>query len=131
MQTAFALPRRLFERSRSVSNVMYPSPSMASEFNRRVAKSVHYFLGVALWIIHIVVGNYRADPEQTPFTHASNELIRLCLLRRQDERLLLIPTTLLNEVSREGAFSCARDSHVDDAVACRPRTVGPHPPGRL
>jgi hypothetical protein len=27
---------------------MYPSPSMASAFNRRVAKSVHYFLGVAL-----------------------------------------------------------------------------------
>jgi hypothetical protein len=41
------------------------------------------------------------------------------------------PTTLLNEVSREGAFSCARDRHGDDAVACRPRTVGPHPPGRL
>ena len=41
------------------------------------------------------------------------------------------PTTLLNEVSREGAFSCARDRHGDDAVACLPRTVGPHPHGRL
>ena len=27
---------------------MYPSPSIASEFNRRVAELVHYFLGVAL-----------------------------------------------------------------------------------
>src|SRR5438552_11456183 len=36
-----------------------------------------------------------------------------------------------NEVSREGAFSCARDRHGDDAVACLPRTVGPHPHGRL
>src|SRR5262249_32497886 len=41
------------------------------------------------------------------------------------------PTTLLNDVSRAGAFSCARERHGDDAVACRPRTVGPHPPGRL
>ena len=41
------------------------------------------------------------------------------------------PTTLLKEVSRAGAFSCARDRHGDDAVACLPRTVGPHPPGRL
>ena len=41
------------------------------------------------------------------------------------------PTTLLNEVSREDAFSCARDRHGADAVACLPRTVGPHPPGRL
>src|SRR2546426_6054866 len=48
MQTACALPRRLFTRSRSVSNVMYPSPSIASAFNRRVAEVGHYFLGVAL-----------------------------------------------------------------------------------
>ncbi len=27
---------------------MYPSPSIASAFNRRVAEVVHYFLGVAL-----------------------------------------------------------------------------------
>src|SRR4030095_11170043 len=47
MQTGFAWPRRLFERSRNVSNVMPPSPSMASEFNRRVADLVHYFLEVA------------------------------------------------------------------------------------
>src|SRR3989442_7488385 len=43
----------------------------------------------------------------------------------------LNPTTLLNEVSRECAFSCARDRHGDDAVACLPRTGGPHPHGRL
>src|SRR6266446_1205935 len=48
MKTVCALPRRLSTRSRSVSNVMYPSPSMASAFNRRVAELVHYFLGVAL-----------------------------------------------------------------------------------
>ena len=41
------------------------------------------------------------------------------------------PTTLLNEVSREGAFSCARDRPGADAVVYLPRTVGPHPPGRL
>src|SRR5712691_4628767 len=54
MQTAFALPRRLFTRSRSVSNVMYPSPSIASAFNRRVAELVHYFLGVALFLALLV-----------------------------------------------------------------------------
>src|SRR3989442_1862855 len=48
MTTACVLPRRLFTRSRSVSNVMYPSPSIASAFNRRVAEVGHYFLGVAL-----------------------------------------------------------------------------------
>src|SRR6266849_3023744 len=48
MKTAFALLKRLFKRSRSVSHVMYPSPSIASAFNRRVAEVVHYFLGVAL-----------------------------------------------------------------------------------
>jgi hypothetical protein len=41
------------------------------------------------------------------------------------------PTTLLNEASREGAFSYARDRPGADAVACLPRTVTPHPPGRL
>ena len=29
-----------------------------------------------------------------------------------------IPTTLLNGISHEGVFSCARDRHGDDAVAC-------------
>src|SRR5262244_2080386 len=48
MKTVCALPRRLFTRSRSVSNVMYPSPSIASAFNRRVAEVGNYFLGVAL-----------------------------------------------------------------------------------
>ena len=42
-----------------------------------------------------------------------------------------IPTTLLNEVSRAGAFSCVRDRPGADAVACLPRTVAPHPHGRL
>ena len=41
------------------------------------------------------------------------------------------PTTLLNAVSREGAFSCARDRPGADAGACLPRTVAPHPHGRL
>ena len=41
------------------------------------------------------------------------------------------PTTLLNTIPHEGAFSCARDRHGADAVACLPRTVAPHPPGRL
>jgi len=41
------------------------------------------------------------------------------------------PTTLLNEVSREGAFSCARDRRGDGAVACQPPAARPHPPERL
>jgi hypothetical protein len=36
------------------------------------------------------------------------------------------PTTLLNELSRQGAFSCARDRPGEYAVACPPRAVGPH-----
>src|SRR5262249_9212017 len=43
----------------------------------------------------------------------------------------LNPTTLLNEAFRESAFSCARDRHGADAVACLPHTVGSHPLGRL
>ena len=30
---------------------MYPSPSIASAFNRRVAELVHYFLGVAYQLV--------------------------------------------------------------------------------
>jgi len=41
------------------------------------------------------------------------------------------PTTLLNEVSREGAFSCARDRRGDGAVACQPPAARPHPHARL
>src|SRR4029434_5952121 len=60
MQTVCALPRRRFKRSRSVLSVMYPSPSMASAFNRRVAELVHYFLGVALV--------WRLDVDAQPLT---------------------------------------------------------------
>src|SRR5438105_3538342 len=41
------------------------------------------------------------------------------------------PTTLLNEVSREGAFSCARDRHGDGAVASQPPAARHHPHARL
>ena len=47
------------------------------------------------------------------------------------EKVSFNPTTLLNEVSRAGAFSCAKDRLGADAVACLPRTVAPHPHGRL
>src|SRR5262252_7138859 len=65
MKTVCALPRRLFTRSRSVSNVMYPSPSIASKFNRRVAELVHYFLGVALLTASRPGTLVRHGPEQS------------------------------------------------------------------
>jgi hypothetical protein len=43
----------------------------------------------------------------------------------------IIPTTLLNEVPRGCAFSCARDKHDGCAVASQPRAARHHSHGRL
>src|SRR5262249_10592097 len=90
MKTVCALPRRLSTRSRNVSNVMYPSPSIASAFSRRVAELVHYFLGVALeHTMHTVLCVAReAIMPRPPKTKALDEALekpqaaRQALLRR-------------------------------------------------
>ena len=56
------------------------------------------------------------------------------LSRDGTDRVLLVtftPTTLLNEVPREGAFSGGRDTPGAGAVASQPRAARRHPPGRL
>jgi hypothetical protein len=64
------------------------------------------------------------ERNQGPFARASitKKQIQDCLRANmnvpEDKRIPINPTTLLNGVSHEGVFSCARDRHGADAVAC-------------
>src|SRR5919198_4077887 len=94
---------------------------------RQFAKALQRVKGLP-WKIVILIDStlqHRASlhPENAKtFNHGKGYVIghqwTNSVLVLGDILIPLNPTTLLNAISREGAFSCARDRPGDDAVAC-------------
>src|SRR6266436_6837716 len=59
------------------SAVMYPSPSIASAFNRRVAEVVHYFLGVDLRLVGSPAAAWKAVSLRTIMRSSNCRVVSL------------------------------------------------------
>jgi hypothetical protein len=90
---------------------------------------MRYTFSLVAVLLFLGVAFAQKPVDRKSITHLNVESDHIVMLRT--EVVLNNPTTLLNEVSRAGAFSCVRDRPGADAVACLPRTVAPHPHGRL